>query len=127
MCTGGRIIHHLKQNVWRRECHVVIVGYQAYGTLGRRLVNGEETVRIHGETLQVRSRIHTVGGLSAHADQNDLLRWVGGFKSQPSVFVVHGEPETRVNFSRLLGERLQLQATVPQPGEVVDLAAIGTV
>ena len=126
MCNGGRILHHLKHNIWRRECHVVIVGYQAYGTLGRRLVNGEDEVRIHGETLRVRAQIHTVGGLSAHADQADLLRWIRGFRGNPRVFVVHGEPDTRDAFSRLLGDRLNLAATAPGPGEVVDLASIGT-
>lgn len=124
MCTGGRILHHFKQNISRRECHVMIVGFQAYGTLGRRLVNGEETVRIHGDTYRVKSKIHTVGGLSAHADQNDLLRWVQGFKTLPTVCLVHGEDEVKQEFSQLLEKKLQLHTRIPQAGEVLDLTQI---
>src|SRR5690606_36158794 len=92
MCEGGRILHHLKHNVWRPECHVLIVGYQANGTLGRRLVDGEAYVRIHHEAIRVRASIHTVGGLSAHGDQDDLVRWYRNFKGRPPVYLVHGEP-----------------------------------
>lgn len=121
MCTGGRILHHLKQNVWREECHVLIVGFQAYGTLGRRLVNGEAQVRIHGQYYPVRSRIHTVGGLSAHADQNDLLHWAGLMKNNPLVLLVHGEPDVKDSFSELLADNLGLHARVPRAGDVIDL------
>ena len=102
----------------------MIVGYQANGTLGRRLVNREEQVKIHGDFYNVNAQIHTVGGLSAHADQNDLLRWVGGFTSKPRVFIVHGEPEVKHEFSQLLQDRLHLNASVPSLGEVVDLGRI---
>lgn len=91
MCSGGRIQHHLKNNIWRPECHLVIVGYQALGTLGRRLVDGAEEVRLWGDTYRVRCRIHTIGGLSAHADQADLLDWYGSFDKRPPVYLVHGE------------------------------------
>jgi len=91
MCEGGRIVHHLKHNLWRPECEVIIVGYQAAGTLGRRLVDGNTYVRIHGETVRVRARIHTLGGLSAHGDQDDLARWYGSFSPLPPVYLVHGE------------------------------------
>lgn len=93
MCEGGRIVHHLKHNVWRPECHVLIVGYQASGTLGRRLVDGNDYVRIHQENIRVRARIHTVGGLSAHGDQDDLARWYSSFTPPPPVYLVHGEPD----------------------------------
>ena len=110
MCDGGRIVHHLKQNLGRRGCHVLIVGFQAYGTLGRRLVNGEQSVRIHGEDYRVRAQVHTVGGLSAHADQADLLRWVGGFRTRPAVYLVHGEAEAKQAFQSRLRERLGIDA-----------------
>ena len=121
MCNGGRIVHHLKHNISRKECHVMIVGYQANGTLGRRLVNGEEKIKIHGDFYTVKAQIHTVGGLSAHADQNDLLRWVSGFKNHPRVYVVHGEAEVKQEFSQRLHEKLQLTASVPQAGDIVDI------
>ncbi|MCP4303214.1 MAG: MBL fold metallo-hydrolase, partial [Gammaproteobacteria bacterium] len=75
MCSGGRILHHLKNNIWRPQCHLVIVGYQAAGTLGRRLVDGAEEIKLWGDTYRVRAHCHTIGGLSAHADQADLLDW----------------------------------------------------
>jgi metallo-beta-lactamase family protein len=91
MCSGGRIQHHLKNNIWRPECHVVIVGYQAVGTLGRRLVDGAEEIRLWGDTYRVRARVHTIGGLSAHADQADLVDWYSSFANRPPVYLVHGE------------------------------------
>ena len=92
MCTGGRILHHLKNNVWRPECHIVIVGYQAIGTLGRRLVDGADEIRLWGDTYRVRAQRHTIGGLSAHGDQTDLIDWYGSFADRPRVYLVHGEP-----------------------------------
>ena len=91
MCTGGRIRHHLKNNIWRPQCHVVIVGYQAAGTLGRRLVDGADEVRLWGDSYRVRAQRHTIGGLSAHADQEDLVGWYSSFKNRPPVYLVHGE------------------------------------
>ena len=91
MCTGGRIHHHLKNNIWRPECHLVIVGYQAYGTLGRRLVDGADEIRLWGETYPVRATVHTIGGLSAHGDQQDLIDWYGTFDGAPPLYLVHGE------------------------------------
>lgn len=93
MCTGGRIRHHLKHNISRPECHVLIIGFQARGTLGRRLVDGAETIQLWGETHPVRATIHTVGGLSAHADQCGLVDWYGSFSGKPRVALVHGEEE----------------------------------
>ena len=124
MSTGGRILHHYKENIWRKECHVMIVGYQAYGTLGRRLVNGDEQVRIHGDYYRVRAQIHTVGGLSAHADQDGLLRWIGGFTSNPQVFVVHGDTDVRESFSELLEDKLGLRSRVAHSGDKIDLLAL---
>jgi metallo-beta-lactamase family protein len=121
MCTGGRIVHHLKQNLGRRGCHVLIVGFQAEGTLGRRLVNGEESVRIHGEDIRVQARVHTVGGLSAHADQSDLLRWVGGFRGQTTFCLVHGEAAAKTGLRARLREERGIEALIPAPGDVLAL------
>jgi len=93
MCTGGRIKHHFKYNIWREQAHVMIVGFQARGTLGRSLVDGAQNIRLWGETMQVKAQIHTVGGLSAHADQQGLLDWYGHFANRPRVVLVHGEEE----------------------------------
>lgn len=95
MCDAGRIVHHLANNLPRSQNAIVITGFQAYGSLGRRLVDKVQKVRLFGEDVQVKASIHTVGGLSAHADQAGLLEWLRGFKTPPkTVFVVHGEPES---------------------------------
>ncbi|MDH4134483.1 MAG: MBL fold metallo-hydrolase, partial [Gammaproteobacteria bacterium] len=91
MCSGGRIRHHLKWNLWRQAAHVVIVGFQAQGTLGRALVDGAPRVRLLGEDVAVRAHIHTLGGFSAHAGQHDLVTWAGHFQPRPKLFLVHGE------------------------------------
>jgi metallo-beta-lactamase family protein len=122
MCNGGRIVHHLKRNISRQGAHVMIVGYQANGTLGRRLVDGEAEVKIHGEYYPVRARIHTVGGLSAHADVDDLSRWIGNFTSGPAVHVVHGEPQSKQDFRDRLELELGFAADVPEQGQVVELS-----
>jgi metallo-beta-lactamase family protein len=93
MCTGGRIKHHLKHNIWRKQAHVMIVGFQARGTLGRALVDGAKYIRLWGETIQVKAKVHTIGGLSAHADQQGLMDWYHHFEKRPRVVLVHGEPE----------------------------------
>lgn len=121
MCTGGRIIHHLKHNISRRGAHVMIVGYQANGTLGRALVDGKPIVKIHGDEYRVKAKVHTVGGLSAHADVDDLMRWIGNFKTNPIVHVVHGEPESKQDFRNKLESELNLKASVPGPGDILEL------
>ena len=124
MCNGGRIVHHLKHNLDREETQVLITGYQAYGSLGRRLVNGEESVRIHGLTVPVRATIHTVGGLSAHGDQDDLARWYESMTSRPPVYLVHGEPEAQHDFAMYLRGRCGADVHLPVPGTVLDLAGL---
>ncbi len=121
MCNGGRIVHHLKHNLWREETQVIIVGYQAYGSLGRRLVEREPEVRIHGETVRVKAKIHTVGGLSAHADQDDLARWYEGFENRPPLYLVHGEVESAEAYRDYLRRRTGIKARLAQPGMTVDL------
>ena len=112
MCTGGRILHHLKNNVWRPQCHLVIVGYQAVGTLGRRLVDGEDEIRLWGDTYRVRLQRHTIGGLSAHGDQTDLLDWYGSFADRPRVFLVHGEERGQRPLLEKLRNELQAPAEI---------------
>jgi metallo-beta-lactamase family protein len=121
MMTGGRIVHHLKHNISRSGAHIMIVGYQANGTLGRALVNGKPTVRIHGKEFAVKATVHTVGGLSAHADIDDLMRWTGNIKSNPQMHVVHGELEAKQNFRDRLESELNLKASIPGPGDILDI------
>ena len=99
MCDAGRIKHHLRWNLPRSSCAVLITGFQAEGTLGRRLVDGARNVRIFNDDIPVRAKLHTIGGLSAHADRNGLLSWLRGFAHAPgNTFVVHGERETAAGF-----------------------------
>ena len=121
MCTGGRIKHHLKHNIWRQECHVIIVGYQAEGTLGRSLVEGRSHIRIWGETIQVRAKIHTVGGLSAHADQTELIDWYKEFHGRPPVVLVHGETGAQSTLAEKLRADLGARVKVAAEGERLDL------
>jgi metallo-beta-lactamase family protein len=123
MCTGGRIVHHLKHNVWRPECHVIIIGYQASGTLGRRLVDGAEYVRIWQEAVRVEAQVHTVGGLSAHADQTGLLEWYGAFRDHPPVTLVHGEDPARKALAEALSEAYGVEAHLPRYEEKLALDA----
>src|SRR5690606_17927270 len=121
MCTGGRILHHLKHNVWRQECHVVIVGYQAQGTLGRRLVDGAPHIRLWQEAIKVNATVHTVGGLSAHADQVGLLEWYGHFNGRPPVYLVHGEEKARSALADELSGAYGVTAHKPSPDDTVSL------
>ncbi|MEK9722194.1 MAG: MBL fold metallo-hydrolase [Rhodospirillaceae bacterium] len=105
MCEGGRIRHHLKHNLWRKSCHVMIVGFQAGGTLGRRLVDGASRVSLWGEAVKVGAKVHTIGGLSAHADQNDLVNWVGAATGNPRTVIVHGEPDSQAALAAALEAR----------------------
>jgi metallo-beta-lactamase family protein len=121
MCTGGRILHHLKYNLWRPECHVVMIGYQAQGTLGRRLVDGASHVRIFQEAIRVEARIHTVGGLSAHADRDGLVAWYGGFRNRPPVHLVHGEPRAQEALAATLRAAYEADVHLPAHGETIKL------
>jgi metallo-beta-lactamase family protein len=118
MCDAGRVKHHLKYNLPREECTIIIAGFQAQGTLGRRLVDKAARVRLFQEDVPVRADIYTLGGLSAHADRDALLGWLAGFRRPPQrTFVVHGEAETAAGFAALIGERLGWSAVeVPENG-----------
>jgi metallo-beta-lactamase family protein len=113
MCTAGRIKHHLKHNLWRPGASIVIVGFQAKGTTGRQIVDGVKQVKIFRENVAVRARVFTIGGFSAHADQEDLLEWVSHFESNPKVFVVHGEAAASKALAEKIQERLHLVAHIP--------------
>lgn len=117
MCTAGRILHHLKHNLWRPETSVIIVGYQAHGTLGRMLVDGAEHVQIFGEKIAVKASIHTLGGFSAHAGQSELLNWFESIAHcKPELFVTHGEPRAIEALTAKISERFGLSAVVPEFG-----------
>ncbi|MBP5996529.1 MAG: MBL fold metallo-hydrolase [Azonexus sp.] len=123
MCEAGRIKYHLRENLPRSECSILIAGFQAAGTLGRRLVDGARLVRIFGDPVPVRARIYTVGGLSAHADQTALLDWLRGFHKPPGhTFVVHGEAGAAGNFATAIQEQLGWPAVhLPRLGESVEI------
>jgi len=123
MANGGRVLHHLKHNLSRPECHVIIVGFQAPGTLGRQLVDRLPEVRIHGQRVRVAAQVHTLGGLSAHGDQAQLLRWYDSFKRRPPVYIVHGEVAPGEALAVKLRE-LGANATVTRPGLQVDLSSL---
>ncbi len=115
MCDSGRIQHHLKHHLWREESHIVIIGYQAEGTIGRRIVDGAKTVKLFGEEIAVKAHIHTLGGFSAHADQRGLLEWLSHMRNpRLEVLINHGEEKISTKLGELIGERLHLKTTVPQ-------------
>lgn len=122
MCNAGRILHHLKANLWKPETHVLIVGYQSPESLGRRLVEGETMVRIHGEKVAVKAKVHTMGGFSAHAGQKDLLKWFDAIApSKPRLVLSHGEDGPRETLAQLISQKHRIQAAMPQMKEVVEI------
>ncbi|WP_349616153.1 MBL fold metallo-hydrolase [Azotobacter salinestris] len=119
MCTGGRIVHHFKHNLWRQECHLVFPGFQAQGTLGRRIVDGASNVKVLHQRIAVRAQVHTLGGFSAHAGQSQLIDWVQHFDHRPELYLVHGEREKMQVLQQVLHERLNWTATIPERGEQI--------
>ncbi len=123
MCEAGRIRHHLKHNLWRSECTILFVGYQAIGTLGRNIIEGEKEVRLFGETITVNAHIEELAGVSGHADKKGLLNWVNHFEKKPErVFVVHGEDLVCEDFTKCLKEEYGYNAFAPYSGACFDLA-----
>jgi metallo-beta-lactamase family protein len=121
MCTGGRILHHLQYNLPQAQTQVLIVGFQSRGSLGRALVDGKKLVTIYGQKVQVRAAIHTMGGLSGHADQSDLMNWFGSLApSRPRVILTHGEDKARTALGRLIEQRTQIKTEYPKLGEVIE-------
>lgn len=122
MCDAGRIRHHLRHNVGRRESALLFTGFQAAGTLGRKIVDGAKSVRLFGETIAVRASVHTLGGLSAHAGQDSLLAWLRGTERRPrACFVVHGEPEAAHALSARIARELRWSPTVAAPNRAYDV------
>jgi metallo-beta-lactamase family protein len=121
MADAGRVRHHLKHNLWRPEAHVVIVGFQAQGTLGRRLLDGDKRVRIFGEEIAVQAHIDEITGLSAHADQSQLLAWASHFAPPRLTILIHGELQSALTLERLLEEKLHFNVVVAEENEIFDL------
>jgi metallo-beta-lactamase family protein len=114
MLNAGRIMHHVRHNISDPNSHIVIVGYQSRGSLGRRLVDGADHISIMGDYKPVRAQIHTLGGFSAHAGQTDLLRWITPMAaSKPQVFLTHGEDDARVVLQTKLAEQFGIEAELP--------------
>ena len=121
MCNGGRILHHLKANLWKPETQVLIVGYQGHGSLGRRLVDGEKEVTIFGEKIAVKAKIHTLGGFSAHAGQTDLMHWFSIVApSKPRVILTHGEDDERAALGRMIQQRHRIPSKLPKMNETIE-------
>ena len=120
MCEAGRVLHHLIENLPYSQNAIIITGFQAQGTLGRRLVDKNPMVKIMGKEINVRASVHTIGGLSAHADQAGLLQWLRGFEKPPEkTFVIHGEPNAANNFAKVIQEELSWQhVVIPQRGDL---------
>ena len=124
MCDAGRIKHHLKHNLWRTDSAIIFVGYQAAGTLGRRLVDGADKVKIFDEEIAVKARIETIEGFSGHADRDGLLEWIGAMKKRPvKIMLVHGEPEVIVRFSQSIAEKFGIETHIPKLDETVVLGS----
>jgi metallo-beta-lactamase family protein len=122
MCNAGRILHHLSFNLSKPTTHVLIVGFQGHGSLGRKLVDGEKTVRIFGQPTQVRATIHTLNGFSGHADQEDLLKWFASLApGKPKVLLTHGEDRGREALAKLIQQRYKLRSHSPRQGEVIEI------
>ena len=122
MGHAGRIKHHLRHNLWRPQAHVVFVGYQAQGTTGRLIVDGAKRVKIFGEEVNVAAKVHTIGGFSAHADRDNLLKWMDFFDPKPAVtIIVHGESNSSKAFADHIKEKLNITSIIPQLGEQIDI------
>ena len=122
MADAGRIKHHLKHNLWRKESSVIFIGYQAEGTLGRRLIDGEKKVTIHGEQIEVKANIVNMDGFSAHGDYQEMLNWLSYFKDLPQkIFVTHGEENAALAFAQMITERSGAATEVPQMGDMFEL------
>jgi len=121
MADAGRIRHHLKHNLWRPEAHVIIVGFQAQDTLGRRLLEGADSVHLFGEEVAVKAHIHDLTGLSAHADQAQLMAWASHFTPPRLTVLTHGEPDSSRTLGTLLEEKLHFKVLIPKKGQTIEL------
>jgi metallo-beta-lactamase family protein len=119
MCNGGRIRHHMKHNLWQKNSHILFVGFQAIGTPGRSLVDGVKTIKLTGEEIMVRAKIHTLGGFSAHASKSQLLDWLSHFKgNRPNLCLVHGEAIVKLSLQESV-KQFGWNATIPRLGQKI--------
>jgi metallo-beta-lactamase family protein len=121
MCNGGRILHHFKNRLWNRKNAVIFVGYQAVGTLGRKIVDGARWVKIYHEDILIKSSIHTINGFSSHADQSAIIKWISQIEGLDSVYLIHGEEDKQVILRSVLENALHQKAHIVEPQEVVYL------
>jgi metallo-beta-lactamase family protein len=119
MCTGGRIRHHFKHRIWKDNNTLLFIGFQARGTLGRRLVDGEKKIRLFGDEYVVRARIETLGGFSAHAGQSELMAWARNFNPAPRLMLVHGEAQALETLSQTLWTEHRIRSEIPVLGQSV--------
>ena len=121
MCTGGRITHHFKHNLWRTDCHLIFTGFQARGTTGRAIVDGVKSVRVFREDIMVGAQVHTLGGFSAHAGQSQLINWASHFENRPELHLIHGELEKMQILQSEFKKRLDWDANIPELGDRIAL------
>jgi metallo-beta-lactamase family protein len=121
MCTGGRVLHHLKQRIWNAKNAVIFVGFQVKGTLGRDIIDGESFIRVYGEEIRVKAKIYTINGFSAHADRADMLRWIEGMQGLQTVYLIHGEVDKLELFKTYLKEHIQSKVHIVKKNETVYL------
>jgi len=121
MCNGGRILHHLKNRIWNPRNSILFVGYQAKGTLGREIVDGAKFIKIFHEEIIVKSKIHTINGFSAHADQRELLEWMNNFEKLERIFLIHGEEDKQTIFKAVINSYLNKKAHIVEMGEKIYL------
>ena len=121
MCTGGRILHHFKNRIWNSKNSVIFVGFQAYGTLGRKIVEGAEWIKLYHEKVRVNARIHTINGFSAHADQNELLEWIENFDTLGDIYLIHGEREKQDIFKKAIENSVTNKVHIVKEGEKISI------
>lgn len=121
MCHGGRIMHHLKHRLWNSNNTVIFVGFQVEGTLGRKIIDGDEYVKIYGEDIVVKAQVETINGFSAHADQDDLIEWISNFTELKNLYLIHGEADKMEPFSKAIKKKLNQDAKIMEYGISVSI------
>jgi len=121
MCTGGRVLHHLRQRIWNPKNAVIFVGFQVRGTLGRDIIDQEPFIRIYGEDIKVRAKIYTINGLSAHADRADMLSWVKQIQGLNTIYLIHGEVDKLELFKAYLKENTDSKVHIVKKAEAIYL------
>jgi metallo-beta-lactamase family protein len=121
MCTGGRVLHHFKHNIWNRRNSIIFVGYQASGTLGRKIVDGAEWIKIYHEKIRVKAGMYTINGFSAHADKMGLVSWMKSFSKLGKIFLVHGERDKMDKFKKHIQQKLDIDACITKEGKRYNL------